>query len=123
MTVQLPNIPGIMLTLQWDVVPGASGYKLYRTPYANQSLSEISLLVILSGGNNVTYNDDGHTGLQNEYPLPVGSLGKWATLSETLNIPRYGHSVVTSPNPLNSSQYFIFIFGGVENNGKIIFFS
>jgi hypothetical protein len=132
--VQLPDDPRkIVLTVSWEEVPGASGYRLYRTPAAGGSVSELELLKEITCGDKVCvcgvdisckYADDNQQAtIPGATPLPTGALGKWHALTgSTLSVPREGHAAVAipNPNPSQPNQYYLYALGGRNASGTLL---
>jgi len=109
--VQLPALSGLRVSLAWPVVSGATGYRIYRTPMANQNPAGAQLLAEILNGSTTTFTDDGSLATTTTSPLPVGSLGKWATVA-ALNIAREGHAVAVAADPSTAGKFYIYaIFG------------
>jgi hypothetical protein len=76
LNVQLPAVTErIVLTLTWEQVIGASGYRVYRTPAADDTIANLQLLAEVVGGDNVTLLDSGTATHSDVTPFPRGSLG------------------------------------------------
>ena len=76
--VQLPDRDEkIALSLTWDLVPGASGYRVYRSKSANAGADELELLAEVAGGTTVSYTDKGGKTMAGKLPLAPGALGVW----------------------------------------------
>jgi len=120
LTLQIPNIPEALnkaptLTLTWDPIARATGYRVYKTPSAG---SDPSTLALLGTTSTTDFTDDGMaTPDSQQTPLPVGSIGKWATLPP-LNVARSGHGAVVTPSSLNPNEVFLYVFGGT--NGTLL---
>ncbi len=131
LTIQLPNIAGLEVVLNWQIIPGAAGYRLYKTPAPNMNGSAVGLLTEIVGQNNnqciysislsfiYSVIDDGSLQVNASIvPLPVGSLGVW-NLIGSLNTSRLQAATVATPNPMNtSSEYFLLTFGGLDPSGN-----
>jgi hypothetical protein len=140
LNVQLPDLaelnPGdphkIELTLQWEPVDGAGGYRVYRSPTTVEGpVGDLQLLkeiqcdaatdtcvcddnIPCTDGNptllddGLSIEDDGKT------PLPEGSLGAWHETSD-MQTDREGHVTVAIQHP-NQSGYpgvwYLYAFGG-----------
>jgi hypothetical protein len=123
LSVQLPDNPDkIVLTLTWDQVAGASGYRVYRTAAPNGDSNNVELLAEVAGGTNTTLIDDGQSGVTaNRVPLPPGSLGQWRDLgTSALNTARANHATVAVQNPNAADQYFMYAFGGRDDTGTVL---
>jgi len=89
--VQLPAVAQkIVLTLTWDALPSAHGYRVYRSPIAGDGADQLELLGEISCGAANELCDCGTTPEQCQLtddgtvpttsastPLPAGSLGVW----------------------------------------------
>jgi hypothetical protein len=139
--VQLPDRPEkIALTLSWAAVPGAHGYRVYRSPMANASASRLELLGEISCGaanaacdcaadaSRCRWRDDGSATQQGKTPLPAGSLGVWHAVSGArcssgdclLSSAREGLVSVAVNNPENQSQWYLYAFGGRDQTGNYL---
>lgn len=117
LVVQLPDTPGIELTLQWDAIPGASGYRIYRTPTADLSSGEVELLAEVQGGTTLTYRDRGDATDPAARPLPMGSLGVWHDTGTALSTPRSRLAVATAPDPDLPGRRYLYAVGGRDASG------
>jgi hypothetical protein len=138
MPVQLPDRPEkIALTLTWDEVPGAHGYRVYRSPQPNAAADRLQLLAeITCGSANVACDcgtdpsrcrwlDDGSATHAGQTPLPAGSLGVWHAVNGArcssgdclLNSPREGLVVSAVNDPTNQNQWYLYAFGGRNQAG------
>lgn len=111
LVVQLPDVPGLALTLSWDAIPGASGYRVYRTRVADQRVDDVRLLGTTSGATRAFMDAGDVTPIAEESPLPAGSLGRWS-LAGTLSIPREAAAVATARDPDGANTWFLYAFGG-----------
>ena len=84
---------------------------------ANSPASALKLLAIV---NATFFVDYGTRGLETSIPLPTGSLGRWAVVPSFLNTARFGHAMTATPNPLNPSQYFLYVLGGEDSLGNLL---
>ncbi|MCC6622701.1 MAG: hypothetical protein IT385_15670 [Deltaproteobacteria bacterium] len=112
-TVQLPEVADkLVLTLTWQAVPGADGYRLYRTPRPDASPADLQLIFEATGGGATTYIDDGGDATDpSETPFPQGSLGVWHTVS-ALGTARHAHASVSVRDPADPSRWFLYSAGG-----------
>lgn len=133
LNVQLPDRnEKIRLKLLWTEVEGANGYRVYRSPEANDSVEALELVAEIECGattpcdcssdpNQCQYWDDGSATDPSQSPLPPGSLGVWhAVTSSSLNTPREAHATVAAPNFASSGQWFLYAFGGRKQNGDYL---
>jgi hypothetical protein len=139
--VQLPDRPEkIALTLTWGAVPGAHGYRVYRSPMANAAANRLELLgEVTCGAANAAcdcaadasrcrWRDDGNATQVGRTPLPAGSLGVWHAVSGgrcrsadcLLGSAREGLSAIAVNNPDNQSQWYLYAFGGRDQAGSYL---
>jgi hypothetical protein len=121
--VQVVDLPDLMekiqLTLTWSAVPGAIGYRVYRTPNAGDSVDAVELLATVMGAANLSYADTGTTTTAAETPLPEGSLGNWHS-GGTLNTNREATTAVAGVDPTNPNVYYLYVFGGRNETGTYL---
>ncbi len=123
LTVQLPDrADKIELTLTWQQVPGASGYRIYRTAAADGDSNDVQLLAEVNDGATTTYTDDGQTATTaGEVPLPPGSLGQWRDLTgSAMNTVRADLATAVVQNPNDPTQYYLYAFGGRDASGTVL---
>jgi hypothetical protein len=122
LSVQLPDNPDkIILTLTWDQVAGASGYRIYRSATPNADSDTLELLEEVSGLTNVTLTDEGQGVAAGEEPLRSGSLGQWRDMSASaMNTARANHATAAVQNPNDATQYFLYSFGGRDETGTLL---
>ena len=123
LTVQLPDRSDkIILTLTWDPVPGASGYRIYRTAAADGDSNDLQLLAEVTDGTTTKYTDDGQTATTaGEVPLPPGSLGQWREMTDSaLNTARAKLATAVVQNPSDPGQYYLYAFGGHDASGSVL---
>lgn len=124
LNVQLPlEAPELVFTLTWEATPGASGYRVYRSPQANAPIGQIQLLAEVMGGDTLTFVDDGSRAptqppAQEELPLPQGALGVWHQVS-SLGTPRQAHATVVVPDLSQEGRWFLYALGGQNANGVL----
>eukprot|EP00457_Paulinella_chromatophora_P004082 gb/GEZN01004092.1/.p1 GENE.gb/GEZN01004092.1/~~gb/GEZN01004092.1/.p1 ORF type:complete len:569 (-),score=75.91 gb/GEZN01004092.1/:22-1728(-) len=116
LNVVLPSLAEfqVELELEWDVIPRAVGYRLYRTPQSGRPLGNISLLAETTTNK---YRDDGSwPNLPTRKPKQVGQLGKWASqqLSSQLIQPRWGASAAATAHPTTPNLFFLYVFYGYD---------
>jgi hypothetical protein len=118
LNVQLPQVDqGIVLTLTWEPITDAVGYRVYRTPAPDVSVDQMQLLAEVSGQSNVTLTDDGTVATTAEAPLPSGSLGVWH-VAGTLRKAREAHATVAVTDPNNPARVFLYAVGGRDDVGE-----
>lgn len=121
-SIRLPkNVAGLTVALEWDHLPGAVAYRLYRTPKANEKATNLQLLAIVPPaivGTKTYYNDDETDVLSTATPFSEGALGVWSELT-TFGFPSLGmSSFVGQPNQAGSN-YHLYLSGGqgsAQNN-------
>ncbi|MGM0578864.1 MAG: hypothetical protein ACQEXJ_24285 [Myxococcota bacterium] len=120
LTVQLPDIPeGIVLTLDWESVPGASGYRVYRTPVADDTATNLQLVGTTDGQDATTLVDGGLAADDTETPLPQGSLGVWHEVA-SMGTPRSAHASVAVTNPADPAEVWLYAAGGRDADGAAV---
>jgi hypothetical protein len=111
LVVQLPDVPGLARTLAWDAIPGASGYRIYRTPAADMRVGDVELLGTTSGATR-SFQDIGDSDTaEGETPLPAGSLGKWSAVG-VMSIAREAPAVASARAPGSANTVYLYAFGG-----------
>jgi len=145
--VQLPDRDeGIVLSLSWAPIPGAHGYRVYRTPMEGAAADELELLAEQSCGTLATdvcdcganaddcaYTDDGTVStMGSETPMPAGSLGVWHAVDGArcedadcaLASAREGLVTVAVRDRVESSTttdtYYLYAFGGRSAAGTYL---
>jgi hypothetical protein len=145
--VQLPDRDeGIVLSLTWAPIPGAHGYRVYRTPMADAAADELELLVEQACGTLATdlcdcgtnaddcgYTDDGTVStMGSETPMPTGSLGVWHAVDGArcedancaLTSAREGLVTVAVRDRVEASTttdtYYLYAFGGRNAAGTYL---
>lgn len=133
--VQLPSVPQkIVLSLRWQDVPGANGYRVYRTPTADVPVEQAELLASVTCGDEICVcgdnvqcrvTDDGQTETDGtQTPLRQGSLGVWHEVEgATLGTAREGHATVAAPNPASpagTEEWYLYVFGGRDSAGSYL---
>jgi hypothetical protein len=114
LTLTLPKLPNVTITLTWDALPAASEYILYRTPGPDMLPSAAEMIY---RGSNTSFRDVGVPSLTpRKSPLKVGALGNWFQ-EASLSVPREGHSVVFADVPQLNSTTLIAVFGGRNGTG------
>lgn len=116
MVVRLPDLVGyaVEVSLSWVGVPGAVGYRVYRSPVAGAAAGSEQLLAEL--GNVTTYTDRGGAAA-GVRPLQVGALGVWHSPVDGGGVPialstaRVGAGVAYALNP-DGPYVHIYVVGG-----------
>jgi hypothetical protein len=113
--LQAPNLMnGCYITLTWSAVPGAAGYRVYRSPTAD-----------LSSGSEVLIADNvGATQYQDRFaaplmvngkvvkPLPLGATGLFTAIGTPLKTARSGAAVAGVVDPANAAVHYVYALGG-----------
>ncbi|KAL9657793.1 hypothetical protein ABK040_013131 [Willaertia magna] len=121
-TITLPDVKGIIISLNWDKVPNAVGYKVYRTLQSNNPIS--SLVHIATVYQN-SYADKGNDLASLTSPLSPGSLGNWYKLPYSLNTGREGLSATAVPAVNNTieeltTNWHMYAISGRDSNGNYL---
>lgn len=100
----------LVLTLYWDEIAGAKGYRVYRSPTGTETIDGVRLLAEVSGGSTLSYTDS--TGAtQDEPPRPLGATGEWAQMPD-LAEAREAAGVAVAQDPESAGDFHIFAIGG-----------
>ncbi|MFO0745031.1 MAG: hypothetical protein U1F43_05050 [Myxococcota bacterium] len=116
LVVQLPDVAGLELTLTWDAIPEAVGYRVYRTPAPDMGVDEVELLATVTGERVVLDAGDVDTDPL-ATPLAPGSLGQWAAAG-TLGVPREAPAVAVATSPVDSAVQYLYAFGGARRRRR-----
>jgi hypothetical protein len=145
--VDLPARPeGIVLTLRWQGIAGAHGYRVYRSPAAGDDVDQVELLGEVTCGVLATdtcdcgadptqcqLTDDG-TAVTNaaETPMPEGSLGVWhsadnarcASANCALGTAREGLVTVAVKDRTEmvaaTDVWYLYAIGGRDGSGSYL---
>lgn len=101
------------LTIHWSAVPGAVGYRVYRSPTAGAAADALELLTEINSGSTTQYKDSGVT-TQAGRPQRLGETGRWHTLAAKLSTPRRGAGVATVSDPATPGLHHLFVVGGFD---------
>lgn len=113
----------LLLTLTWAAVPGASGYRVYRTPLPGQTPAELGAIAEVVGGAVTSFVDDNTRTVDPAVtPMPTGSLGVWHSLpGSALSIPRSSQATVAVAAPGGGGgQFFLYAVGGRSTGGTVV---
>ena len=120
--VRLPDIPNkkIQVSLTWTpprdslgaLLPNVTGYRIYRTPAVGGASGQEVLLATVN--NATTFTDDGSATPGAEAPLPLGSMGQWATLPN-LGTARMGPGGAAAFSPANPQEFYVYALYGESN--------
>jgi hypothetical protein len=118
---------GVEVTLSWEPVDDAVGYRIYRTAADGAAGTEaliadttaaLPATVICPTATSCT--DLGATPDTAETPLKLGSTGKWVTIEETMATPRQGPGVTWALDPSDSTTAYIYVLGGLDATGAAL---
>ncbi len=112
LSMQLPALDGLGITLLWTEVPRARSYRVYRTGGAEQRVGEVYLLAETS---ELSYTDHGEAVDAELSPLPSGSLGVWHSAGQ-LNTPRETAAFLAVEDDTGG---WIYLFGGRGDAGAL----
>lgn len=117
--VELPAVNGkIEISLSWDVDPRASGYRIYRTPAAGDSLDQLQLLAEVDS-TNTTYTDLGADTDPMVTPYREGETGMWHPVG-TLNTARTRLTAISAPIPGSPNTHVLYAIGGRGTGGNYL---
>jgi hypothetical protein len=117
--MQTPDISDRLdIRITWTEVPGATAYRIYRTPTRNLPSGFEVLLAEVPAEPRV-FTDDGTLVPGDAIPLPFGSTGRFANLP-ALGKAREGHGVVLSVDPADSTTYYLYAMGGRDQTGAAL---
>jgi hypothetical protein len=123
--LQLPTLTGgkkLNVTLAWSPIPGAVGYKIYRSPAAGAAANALGLITTIGSGATTSYTDAGDTADPQKTVLRQGSTGTWhAVAGLKLSAPRQGPGVAALPDPgdATGTKFFLYVIGG-KNGGTAL---
>lgn len=116
--VQLPAVAErtIVLTLHWDPVPRASGYRVYRSPSAGAPADDVQLIGETSGTDATSLTDERLEADASIRPLPQGSLGVWHTAG-SLGTARSAHASTVVAKRADPQTWWVYAGGGWDESG------
>src|SRR5262249_46327996 len=82
----------------WKAVPGAAGYRVYRSPTPDLAQGNERLLAVVNGGGVTSYTDLGGAA-GNEIPRQIGDLGTFRALP-SLPVAVEGAGLTTAKDPV-----------------------
>ena len=118
--VTVPDLSAIsrvvQVTISWTAVPGATGYKVYRTRMAGDAASTVAFLADVT---TTSFTDDGsQTPAAGAVPpLSIGALGQWYTVG-TLTTARMG-AAVTAAHGATANDWFLYVLGGDDGTQAV----
>ena len=95
------------VAISWAAVPGATGYRVYRSPLPN-SLAGTERRIAAPTG--TSFTDDGTAVVGAEEPLPSGALGVWADQPDLAAGRANGVAVAAQAT---GGRTFVYVLGGV----------
>lgn len=128
--LNLPMLSGrqLRVTLSWDPVPNAVGYRIYRSvangaPGSEALIADTTPGVGLPGTITCTTatacTDRGAVPDIARTPLPLGSTGTWTTLATTMAVARWAPGVTVALDPADPTRAHIYVFGGRNATGVL----
>ncbi|HXI60361.1 MAG TPA: hypothetical protein VNO55_30070, partial [Polyangia bacterium] len=114
--VRVPDLQNkkIQATVTWRAQPGATTYRVFRSPTAGATAGTEQLLAEVTAPA-VLFKDTGAAPMATDTPLPVGSLGKWQLLGAKLSAAREGAGVSWAVDPANANQAYLYALGGRQD--------
>lgn len=104
---------GFDITVSWTALQNAETYRVYRSTAPDQPYGDEQLIAEVPASE-TSFVDDGTAMItMGEYPLPLGSLGKWHEVA-TLNTARHSHGVTAAPDPIEASTQYLYVAGGTD---------
>lgn len=112
--ITLPDVGvGMVPTLSWEEVDGASGYRIYRSIAADDDT-----LGWVADVETASYADTGADADPSRQPLAEGALGAWASLPE-LSEARSSPCVAWGPDPRTDPEIvYLYVAGGLGTDDK-----
>lgn len=116
LSINLPDLPGMQLTLSWDAVPGADSYRLFRS--VSGAPEDATNYGLVFEGSGLFYVDTGVVADTSVSFLPFGALSEWHTLQAELLQPRARFAAVYVPaleptsKDIIDTEGCILLFGG-----------
>ena len=104
---------GLGVTLTWDSVDDAVGYRVYRSPAAGDTTLEWVADTV-----DTSFFDDGLATDPSLTPLPAGALGEWIALPEMASArssPCASWTADPEPDPV---RVHLFVAGGLDESGE-----
>jgi hypothetical protein len=105
----------LVLTLFWSEVPGAQGYRVYRSPTPDLPTGSELLLAEITGGTTTSYEDVSGTPA-GDLPRPLGATGVWMSMSD-LGTEREAAGVTVAKDPTTPDLFHIYAIGGRPVSG------
>ena len=114
-SVDIPaSADSLDITLSWNAISDASGYRIYRTPVS--SLAASLGMELLSEVSGTSYTDSGMTTNPSMLPLKKGALGKWHSVGNGLITARESSGFTAVQKPSSSTEFLLYGVGGADEN-------
>lgn len=112
LSVNLPDaLEGtLVLTLIWDPVPGAKGYRVYRSPGPDMPAGSELLLAEVPDAAATSYEDATGTPA-GDSPRPLGATGVWMSMP-SLGSAREAPGVAVAQDPDDHATFHLYVVGG-----------
>jgi hypothetical protein len=110
---------GVVVTLAWTAVPGAAGYRIYRS--ATPGAATEALIGTVTGADVVTFVNAGAVASPSIAPREPGDVGAWQ-LAATLGTARAEPGVVAVPSTSDPAVTFLYAAGGLDADGALATF-
>ena len=117
--IQIPPwVPGgLTFQVSWTAVPGAQAYRIYRSPAADATLSQLELLDEV-GPTMLSINDTGQP-TSGGGPRRLGDLGTWHGVGD-LTTPRAEHGLAAMADPVTPDQWHLYAVAGRDAGGSAL---
>jgi hypothetical protein len=111
--VRLPDLGQrkLSVTVSWAAAPGASSYRVYRSPTPGATVGTEELLAEVM---TTQFKDTGGASMSPQRPLPVGSTGRWQLLP-ALAMPREGAGVGWGVDPGDATKAHLYVIAGRQS--------
>jgi large repetitive protein len=110
--VTVPDLPGLEVVLYWTTVPGASAYRVYRSPAPNVATGSEEFLAEVTAPT-TSFIDVGAATTTGQLTRHIGDLGQWSTVA-TMNSPREGAGVALAEDPATPGTFYLYAVGGQD---------
>ncbi len=118
LVVLVPNVPErIHLTVSWTGLVGATAYRIYRSPVANDPAGSELLLAEVPAAGPLSYADTGGA-VGAQRPLRLGDTGRWA-VQPALTVAREALGVAIAADPATPGTFHLYAVGGRNTGGAL----